>query len=490
MRGIAAMMVFFIHSIAMPESIGVDWAVPFVSKYGPAGVDIFFVISGFVIAMVANANGQNSQDRAVAVREFTTKRLIRIYPIYWLVLILATAASGYIFLAPASVPNNNFWALFFLVEPSNNKIMAAWTLAYEMYFYLVVALILFIIPKNVFKGLLIWSILSFSAICYLSFTGSQLVWAQPFNPILIEFILGILLAFIISRGITAYPIACIATGVILFLIGAEVNYNVGNWEPWYRTICFGPASALIIYGVLAAEVRTGWIFSQKWRTVGDASYSIYIWHQLLFYSLFAVSKHFGIIGNVSPVLMVLVWMVLVLGWSIPFYFFVEKRVLSFLERTLVKGVNARAIKSNNWATSYNVAFFATVAMLPLFALIYTNYPARSETDNKVIASWPSSAGVDNNNFVGTPDVSSPAGIKLGSFSGYRTVRISITNNQASALYVGYKKNGEQKEGWHNFGPNGILSLDIEGPVDENIIWLNRDANLPSFSLRMVEVVGG
>ena len=312
MRGVASLMVCLIHSVALPVSVGMEHVVPLWAAFGPAGVDLFFVISGFIIATVANEAGAKAQAQGALniAREFAFKRAARIYPLYWIVFTVAILAAPYIFLAPDSVPKRPLWQLFFLVSPSNNIIMAAWTLVYELYFYLIMTFILILSPRNIFKGLLVWSSLTIAAIGYFAYIREPKDFDVLFSPLLIEFMLGTVVAYLVKRGVRAYPIGAVAFGVLWFAIGAYENNLVyennlyennlaGYWLPWVRVLCFGPASALIIYGVIAAEVQTGWTFSRAWQRLGDASYSLYIWHQLLFFTMLNISQRLGLL-HYSP----------------------------------------------------------------------------------------------------------------------------------------------------------------------------------------------
>lgn len=80
MRCFAALMVLAIHTVAIPFPVNFGIITPFLAKYGPAGVDIFFVISGFIITTVAYYSGQKltQTNRLTLVREFIIKRIIRI----------------------------------------------------------------------------------------------------------------------------------------------------------------------------------------------------------------------------------------------------------------------------------------------------------------------------------------------------------------------------------------------------------------------------
>ena len=375
MRGVASLMVCLVHSVALPVSVGMEHVVPLWAAVGPAGVDLFFVISGFIIATVANEAGAKAQSRGALniAREFAFKRAARIYPLYWIVFTIAILAAPYVWLAPDSIPKRPLWQLFFLVSPSNYKIMAAWTLVYEMYFYLIMTFILILSPRNIFKGLLVWSTLTIAAIGYFAYIREPRDFDVMFSPLLIEFMLGTVVAYLVKRGVRAHPIGAISVGVLWFAIGAYENSLPGYWLPWVRVLCFGPSGALIVYGVIAAEVQTGWTFSRAWQRLGDASYSLYIWHQLLFFSMLTISQKLGLFTILPGWTIVPAWIVIVIAWALVSFTFVEDPLRKKLESIVI---NRRASMmptispSPAWLRlAWNPLFFAAIFVLPTAAVV-------------------------------------------------------------------------------------------------------------------------
>lgn len=333
MRGVAALMVCLVHSVAMPVGVGMDYAVPFLGAIGPAGVDLFFVISGFIISTVASeAGGKAGGHGAVRLaRDFALKRAARIYPIYWVVLLLAVVLSPHIFLAPAAVPARPLWRLILLIDTDNNKIMAAWTLVFELYFYLILTALLLLMPRHIFRGILAWSSVSIACILYFEATQDPLRFMVPFNPLLLEFMLGTLIAYLYRRRILLFPVGAIVTGVLLFAIGAYANNTFGTWQPWQRVIAFGPASALIIYGVVVVEAQHNWTIARVWQRLGDASYSLYIWHQTMFFMMLAISQRLGLFGMLPGYVIVPAWIIIVVAWSFLSFHHIEDPFRRWIE---------------------------------------------------------------------------------------------------------------------------------------------------------------
>jgi len=347
LRGIAALIVMLVHSVAMPVDVGMGNLVALWGAIGPAGVDLFFVISGFIIATVAVDAGGRVKTR-FALSEaavFGLKRGARVYPIYWVVFGAALIAKSYgVFLAPAAVPDQPLWQLFFLVNPTNNIVMLAWTLVHELYFYVVVTILLAVFPRNMFRALFLWALVTLSFSFYLALRRDPLGGLVPFNPMIVEFIFGIVIAYLIRTGATSHAIGCISLGLVWFAVGAYENHNYGSWQPWQRTLAFGPSSALIVYGFLAAEIRFGWISAKAWRRLGDASYSLYIWHQLIFFCLLKLAQHHGWFEKIPGHYLVPMWMVGVLAWSFMSYYLIETPLRRRLELLIVRAFGRREDK--------------------------------------------------------------------------------------------------------------------------------------------------
>ena len=146
LRFVAAMLVVIYHSAAgLPANDSVFQAVFSAGgSLGFAGVDIFFVISGFIMAHTS-ANHSGFTDSF----DFVRRRLARIFSGYWPFFVLALVIFGYF--RPEHFADSNLLKSFFLWPQTLNHILLelTWTLSYELYFYLLFSLlILFSKPRN------------------------------------------------------------------------------------------------------------------------------------------------------------------------------------------------------------------------------------------------------------------------------------------------------------------------------------------------------
>lgn len=141
LRLIAALMVCAYHYAGRGGDISTAWgrspshvfphlAGPF--SYGPLGVEIFFIISGFVICMSGWGR---------SVKDFAISRITRLYPAYWAALIIITVAFAIVGLK--RVPNTDLLVNFTMLQMpagAQRVLGVCWTLWAEMRFYLLFAL--------------------------------------------------------------------------------------------------------------------------------------------------------------------------------------------------------------------------------------------------------------------------------------------------------------------------------------------------------------
>lgn len=275
LRAVAALMVVVFHALELwgdridPSAPGVDW------ENGAAGVDIFFVISGFVMIVAS----RRLIDKPNGWIEFLRHRVARIVPLYWL---LTTAKLAAVMILPALAIRTSldpgFIAGSYLFMPVIDHagnfrplIPMGWTLTYEFLFYLLFAAALAIradILRVVIPGLGIIAALA------LFRQASWPAWTVLFSTIVLEFIFGVVLAKLTLAGHRLQPraaVALVTAGVVAIMALPMVS---SNW----RVVMWGiPAFAIVAGAVslerIVADRLPNWLLS-----LGDASYSIYLGH--------------------------------------------------------------------------------------------------------------------------------------------------------------------------------------------------------------------
>ena len=363
MRAIAALIVVSAHIFDNIAPMRTHWAKTFLSVVGGAGVDIFFVISGFIIYHVMRRSiaSMDVVGKGRAVYAFAMKRFIRIYPLYWIVF--GTSCLVMAWASPAVPPPHEplFQLLALIDNVPNFYVSVAWTLTFEVYFYAVVALSLLLFARQAMVGLTIW----FATVAGATLLGLWLPWSKPldfvFGPLVLEFLLGIAVAMLVERGFLRFHGALLAGAFIwmvigtLFLMPSLFALNVEHWGRLVaitrsfalHVVCWGIPAAIFIYGIVVLEIRQRWIMPRVLQYLGDASYSIYLWHVVVFNAVAEVFIRLGWVGVVSSTaLMVTIG----LGFGLLSYHFLEKPLLRLLgQRFLGRGVSSHSLETDGYA---------------------------------------------------------------------------------------------------------------------------------------------
>jgi exopolysaccharide production protein ExoZ len=304
-RAFAAIAVVIFHFGLLP-------ATTLSFPVGAAGVDLFFVLSGFIIA----------HSSARSARHFLAHRLIRVVPAYWIATALAT-----LFTLRHLDPGEAFgWlvqSLFYLPGPGGRPalIFVGWTLVYELAFYLLYWLALRFGPRRAPAVALPLLLI----LALVSLPGAPGPW-----PLLLEFALGVGI-FLLSERVAAVRTVPGAAGLVLAGLGVLllpalpllIGYRPDDYQSIERVLCWGLPSGAVVLGLIIAEHRGLAIKSSPVLLLGAASYSIYLLHPI------AV----GQLLQLSPVQPPLSWLyclgalTITVGLSVGFHLRVEAPLL-------------------------------------------------------------------------------------------------------------------------------------------------------------------
>ncbi len=269
LRGLAAFGVLVFHAA---ERAGGAFGV------GAAGVDIFFVISGFIMWVV-------TCERPQSPARFLVRRAQRILPLYWLTtLAVAAAALAIPGAFPAMQPTlaHVLQSLLFIPHHDSAGLIAplivpGWTLNYEMFFYLLFALALLAsVPLRV--GLVTIALVALVAVRPLGDVREPL-WATYTDPILLEFAAGLWLGRAWTRASLPGPRAgwtMVGLGLAGFVATALSGVDVSAW----RLVLWGAPAFLIVAGAVTLESHGIAPRGRALHALGDASYSVYLVHGL------------------------------------------------------------------------------------------------------------------------------------------------------------------------------------------------------------------
>ena len=262
--------------------------------FGMMGVDLFFVISGFIMVFVTrdwHAPGRQA--------EFLFARAARIYPLYWIVSLAVLAVwlvrPDLVF---SSSPNEPQLLNSVLLTPAYAYplLEVGWTLVYEMGFYLVFALLLFLPGRLRPWGLAAWGAVVALGLA-LGWHHVNAVLFHLVNPLTFEFLAGaaVALAFLRWEGNRALGWALFAAGLASLL--AWLVIGDGSFEDgWARVTRFALPSAGLVLGAALLD-RHGVGAPKALTRLGDWSYSLYLTHLL---SLVLLSKLFRLAGLDVP----------------------------------------------------------------------------------------------------------------------------------------------------------------------------------------------
>lgn len=280
LRGLAALIVVLFHLTLGYERRGQPLIFAGIFQHGYAGVDLFFVISGFVIMHTSHRYfGQ-----VAYFGTYLRKRLIRIYPVYWATLLIVLG-SIYVMESITHQPLNwlpNTWALFlstiFLLPNHIEVIGVTWSLSFELYYYLIFGLL--ILSARSWPVVLLVLLVSAAALIHPTlFPDSKSLLTYCFSPYNLEFAAGVLGWFLVSRfkPATWACIAALAASIIWLLIQPSALFEAVS----QRVITYGVSAFLLVVASTGLE-QQGWFrpatLTQLFMKIGDASYLIYIVH--------------------------------------------------------------------------------------------------------------------------------------------------------------------------------------------------------------------
>ncbi len=287
LRAVAALLVVFFHATVQVNNLRAPNTAAWV-EVGKFGVDIFFVLSGFV--MWTSTVGRSG------VREFLRRRLVRIVPLYWIVTL---AAASVALLAPKLLNSTRFdlphllASLFFipwrnpvvqfvpggdLTDVLRPVISPGWTLNFEMFFYAQFALALLIPPRMRLAALVL--IITAFYVVLSSLSGSADVFTFYGSTLVFEFLAGSILAALNgSAGAPGKPRRSIAVPVALLAIAfAVLVFDDVRFEPNVRAAALGIPAVVLVAAAVAIEKAGRLPFLRLLDELGNASYSIYITH--------------------------------------------------------------------------------------------------------------------------------------------------------------------------------------------------------------------
>lgn len=336
LRALAAAMVVAFHlGFAIEGTFGETTWLKWFAR-GEAGVDLFFVISGFIILHTTLKRPDASLSR------FVRSRVARIYPPFWVVAAVYIAvglASSFVGMSLGY--QGGFWEAipsFFLLPNPHTIVTVDWTLKIEMLFYAIFALTFFTVGlRGFFVAMFAW--------CGLSIFLSDIVRVVPDSALRyalfsgnVEFLFGAGLALLFRRGPLRWGAAVLLGGTVLMLLELAGWPDMPPGVP--RWITAGIPSAMIVYGALALPRS----LPRSLTLLGDASYFLYLAHLIMIsIGLKALGPLFAGSGMAAEVAGTLIFIGILCASTLG-YLYIE-RPLQRLLKPFVDGRNERVRSS-------------------------------------------------------------------------------------------------------------------------------------------------
>ncbi|MCF7826018.1 MAG: acyltransferase [Candidatus Marinimicrobia bacterium] len=331
LRGLAALMIVFVHLGVAEGRYGSLLGARILDgmRVGTAGVDIFFVISGFVMMMVVIT-------RPISPNLFLKNRLTRIYPNYWIYFLLV----GFVWLIQPGWVNSSmtgtpdFLSSLFLFPSSGPPVVSvAWTLEFEVYFYLVFTFFLWVSRKHLAFVVIVF----FTTLVLLGtlYQPETLLLERLTHPLLLEFASGVFLGWLLmSRQIAgawlAIPLALLI--FILFQQGNELTQLIPVGNHFERLVNFGIPSVLLVFGMVSLDVKYDIAYPGFFIKLGDASYTLYLSHVLVISAFGKVWQASGLNSFLPNFIFVIAMLFACILFALLAYDYIERPLLSAVRK--------------------------------------------------------------------------------------------------------------------------------------------------------------
>ncbi len=329
LRAMAAMVVVTYHLGRPLGHLGYTGAWP---RALSSAVDIFFVISGFIVWVTTRSD-------SVSPKLFYWRRIVRIVPLYWL---MTTIMLMVLLTAPSVMNISKFFLphviASYLFIPSINPgkpamqplLFAGWSLNYQMFFYAIfgallltkwrirlVAIILIFVMLR-----LIGYVCSAPRLSILGFYSDGIIW---------EFLYGIIIGEIFYRNGDKMPFGR-RFSTVLLVFGLFIHFGLPETS-WPYDPRYGFTSAFLVAGALGLESAEWFRRVRIFRLLSDSSYSIYLSHEISMAAFLVFWRRTGLpVDTPSLFLFVSLDICIALGGGLACNYFVERPLISYFKK--------------------------------------------------------------------------------------------------------------------------------------------------------------
>lgn len=306
------------------------------------GVDIFFVISGFIMYYLCHDKfGQKG-----SAGLFLRRRLARIVPLYWffttIILVIALMTTRETGGLPLKLPNIVASYLFIpgpvCLEFCYPVYTLGWTLNFEMLFYVLfaVALMMRRTPGLIFIAAMLLAFMGLRLLT-IPLPASIHFWGDSISG---DFLAGIVISRLYMNGVRIRPSVAVMM-IALAGIVAVIFYQAGLYRSVGRIVTGGiPATLIVMAGVLAWQAPGRSLVSRILIHGGDASYALYLWHPFAVKATSTMASRIAVIADTPALFMVIAIIIAYLGASVIHIFF-ERPLTHWFNRRAVRGASSR-----------------------------------------------------------------------------------------------------------------------------------------------------
>jgi peptidoglycan/LPS O-acetylase OafA/YrhL len=337
LRAIAALAVVLHHTLEQSNGAKTAFSPDWLTTFGASGIDVFFVISGFIMLYTSFRPGH----APILPGAFLFRRATRIYPLYWVccLVMLVIMGAGFMHhnrLTPSEI------ALSLVLLPSAKLIIGvSWTLTYEAYFYIVFAVTL------LFRSVLVSAIGTTVLIAIVGLAGGTLGKGalQDFfaNPIPCEFALGLWIAVAFTRSVAAGRRWAVPAplGVLSFVFLALAPLLIMHRDTiglpgWPRVLAWGLPAALIVAWFLSLAAPTN-RFQLLMVLLGDASYALYLTHPFVMIG-YGLILHTKAVSQAPQIVIVPVIVLLAIAVGVAAHLAIENPLFRLIRRWTRRGL--------------------------------------------------------------------------------------------------------------------------------------------------------
>jgi exopolysaccharide production protein ExoZ len=279
LRGFAALGIMMYHYQVWAYQV-FD-ASTTLGRIGVYGVSIFYVLSGLTLNVVY----RDKMNNFAQVKDFFTKRIFRIYPLLWIATIIATM----FIIFSGEMPGRmkfllNITGLFGFVRPHDSIANGAWSIGNELVFYAIFPLLILAMKRKLLIIPIVISLALYLLFAFVFLGPNHILahnWPVYTNPLnqLFLFVAGFTIGMFNYKNTTVATILLVASITAFILMpttGDLVNVVIG-----YERIIYTILSITICYSFYMLNNKMP-VLHKPLSKLGEASYSVYSLHPLVF----------------------------------------------------------------------------------------------------------------------------------------------------------------------------------------------------------------